>query len=193
MHKINAGSWIENYGDYLYSTAFIQVRNKELAEDLVQETLLSAYKAMDGFKGTSTEKTWLTAILKNKIIDYYRKKDVLKDVSIYLSDTRDSFFHAFFESAERRAGHWTADSSPRNWEVREENILDEKEFTDTLRSCVEKLPSKLIYLVTAKYFDEENAGKICKDLQISQSNYWVMLHRAKTLLRSCLEINWFGK
>ncbi len=87
MHQLNPEIWLSNYGDYLFSVAMLKTNNREVAEDLIQESFLSAYKSRDLFRGDSSEKTWLISILNNKIIDYYRKKDVLKNTSEYLINT----------------------------------------------------------------------------------------------------------
>src|SRR4026207_902237 len=112
---LHPDKWVHLYGDYLFSLAAMKTGNNELAEDLVQETFLSAIKAKETFRGNSTEKTWLTAILKNKIIDHYRKKDILKNADDYLADTQQGFHNSFFSSAQNDFGHWTKEASPKEW------------------------------------------------------------------------------
>ena len=90
MNTLDTKNWVVNYADYLYSMAYFKVNNQPEAEDLVQETFLSAYKNKDTFKGESAEKTWLTAILNNKIIDYYRKNKFETPFSTYLTETEFS-------------------------------------------------------------------------------------------------------
>lgn len=191
MNSLSPNLWVDRYGDYLYSIAVVRMRNKELAEDVVQETFLFAYKSRESFKGKSSEKTWLTAILNNKITDYFRKKDVLKEVGIYLSDTSDRFFNEFFESEDSRRGHWRREVFPLAWDSSVDHDLQQKEFRDALARCISRLPTSLSYAFTAKHLAEKKAEEICKDLRISPSNYWVMLHRAKLLLRACLESLWY--
>jgi len=190
---LNPTNWLQLYGDYLFSLAMLKTCNKELAEDLVQETFFSAIKAKENFKGTSSEKTWLTAILKNKIIDHYRKKNVLKETGSYLADTEQNFHNAFFSDEEDNFGHWTKEAAPRDWKISgADNILNNKEFFKILQYCIEKMPSKLVPVFLAKFIDEEEAEMICKEFNITTSNYWVIIHRAKVLMRSCLERNWFS-
>ena len=112
---LNPNAWIEKYGDYLFSIAMLKTNNRETAEDLVQESFLSGIKAQSNFRGECSEKTWLVTILNNKIIDYYRKKDVLKNASEYLVDTEKSFSDAFFgmETFISNA-HWTDQATPKN-------------------------------------------------------------------------------
>ena len=190
---LNPADWLQLYGDYLFSMAILKTGDKELAEDLVQETFFSAIKARESFKGNSNEKTWLTAILKNKIIDHYRKKNVLKEAGDYLADTEQNFHTAFFSDAENNFGHWTKEAAPQNWKISgADNSLNNKEFFKILQHCIEKMPSKLVPVFLAKFIDEEESEMICKDFNITPSTYWVIIHRAKLLMRSCLEKNWFG-
>jgi len=186
-------AWITLYGDYLYSMAMIKTGNKEISEDLVQDTFLSAYKAKESFKGNSSEKTWLTAILKNKIVDYYRKKDVLRNTDQYLTDSEQSFDSSFFVTGSDHTGHWTSAASPNEWDMEKaDNQLNKREFNKILQYCIQKMPPKLVPVFLAKYIEDGSAETICKEYGLSSSNYCVIIHRAKVLLRSCLEKNWFG-
>lgn len=191
-NTLNPDNWISLYGDYLYALAMMKTGNTQIAEDMVQDTLLAAFKARDQFKGNSSEKTWLAAILKNKIIDYYRKKDVLKNTSDYLAETEESFHQSFF-SSDNGGGHWTADTAPKEWQTdNADNILNKHEFYRILQYCIQKMPSRLVPIFIARFVDEDDAEKICKEFNITSSNYWVIIHRAKLLMRSCLEKNWFS-
>lgn len=186
--KIDPQKWIDNYGNYLFSVALIKVNNKQTAEDLVQDTLILAFKARESFEHNSSEKTWLTTILNNKIIDYYRKRDVLKNVIEYLSDTDAGFTEHFFHTPD---GHWLPETAPLSWEEHADRSVNRNEFYKVLHQCIKKMPSKLVPVFTAKFLFDEHSDKICKDHNITSSNYWVIIHRAKVLMRSCLEKNWF--
>lgn len=187
-------SWPYKYGDHLYSIAIFKVNNKETAEDIVQETFLSAIRAKDSFKGISNEKTWLLAILNNKIIDHYRKRNALKDTEQYILETEQSFNNTFFEVSNRSNGHWRTEAAPVNWHTDPaDQALYTKEFFSILQYCVEKMPLRLASVFISKFFEEKEAELICKEQEISSSNYWVMIHRAKLLLRGCLEKKWFDK
>ncbi len=168
----------------------MKVGRRDVAEDLVQETFVSAIHAQESFRGQSSEKTWLVAILKNKIIDHYRKKDVLKDATSYLTETDDDFTKNFFD---RQDGHWLREAAPGVWHESADADLHQTEFQAIVERCVGKLPTKLMAVFSAKFLDEEDSEKICKDYQLTSSNYWVMIHRAKVLFRACLERNWFLK
>lgn len=185
---LDPASWVSLYGDYLYSYCMARVNDHENAEDLVQETFISAIKARDNFKGESSEKTWLTAILKNKITDFYRKKDVLKGARDYLNATDRDFSKHFFNDSD---GHWLPETSPKAWVEPADAGVNREEFAKILFTCIHKMPSALVPVFIAKFMDEEDSEVICKVHNISSSNYWVIIHRAKVLMRSCLEKNWF--
>lgn len=188
---LNPKDWVTNYGDYLYSIAYYKTNSKEAAEDLVQDTFFSALRAIDTFKQNSSEKTWLIAILKNKIIDYYRKRDVLKDTNTYLLETEDSFNDSFFQADQYSALHWKETTMPRPWIIDADANMQTKEFMKVMENCIEKMPLKLRPIFVMKYINEEDSEKICKDYGISSSNYWTIIHRAKLLIRNCLEKTWF--
>jgi RNA polymerase sigma-70 factor (TIGR02943 family) len=190
-NELNPSGWLQLYGDYLFSLAMLKTRNQQLAEDLVQDSFLSAIKAKESFRGESSEKTWLTMILKNKIIDHYRKKDVLKELDDYLTTTEQSFHSSFFSEAKENYGHWTESTAPKDWLSKgADSKLMAIDFKQILEYCLEKMPAKLIPVFLARFIDEEESAAICKEFNISPSNYWVIIHRAKVLMRSCLEKNW---
>lgn len=188
MTTLNPDSWLKSYGDYLFSYCMLRVSHRETAEDLVQETLISAFRSRDTFRGESSEATWLVTILKNKIIDHYRKKDVLKDAEDYLASTDNDFSKNFFDL---ETGHWLNQAGPQTWDLAADANVEQAEFNEILRACVHKMPPKLVPVFIAKFFEDEDSDTICKVHNISPSNYWVIIHRAKVLIRACLERNWF--
>ncbi|MBX7127358.1 MAG: sigma-70 family RNA polymerase sigma factor [Cyclobacteriaceae bacterium] len=187
-HTARPDTWLPRFGDYLYSYARLKVGNTAAAEDLVQETLLAAFRSVESFQGQSSEKTWLVAILRNKIIDHYRKRDALKDTATYLADTQSEFDSPFFESP---SGHWQRPSRPLPWTPPADDHLHQQEFEQVLHQCIQKLPARIVPVFIAKFIDEEDSDTICKVYNLSPSNYWVILHRSKVLLRACLDKNWF--
>jgi len=181
LNKLDPDNWINNYSDVLYSYAFMRINNQEAAEDIVQDTFLSAWKAKDAYKGEASEKNWLYAILKNKIIDHYRKKAVVVD--------KVSNDEALYFDGEE---HWTEESAPLNWPIESSNPLRTKEFFKVLKQCKSKLKDLQRRVFILKYMEDLDAEDICKELDITSSNYWVLIHRAKLHLRSCLEKNWIN-
>ena len=182
--------WIERYSDALYGYAVARVSKTEIAEDLVQETFLSALKGRDGFMGNASEKTWLTAILKRKIIDYYRKKSTQSELSILDKDSKDGFMNHFFDSDGSSEGHWTGNAAPAGWKGDFETGVEADEFNHILKGCLDKLPEKTASVFVLKNMEDLDSEEICKELGISPSNYWVLMHRAKLQLRECIQKNW---
>lgn len=185
--------WIERYSDYLYSFAYARLRKEEVAQDLVQDTFFSALRARDTFLNNASEKTWLISILKRKIIDYYRKKSTQNELNILDKpvQTEDGTRDHFFEDQATYSGHWTAGGAPKEWKKDFETSVDSDEFYDILKGCMTKLPEKTAAAFTMKNMDGLETEEICKELNITASNYWVMMHRAKLMLRECMEKNWF--
>ncbi len=176
-------SWVSLYSDYMYSLAFFKTSNKEVAEDLVQETFISAFKAFDTFENRSNAKTWLTSILFNKIAEHFRK--------VYKTDSKNvvSLDH-FFDKSDS----WKAEQRPADWQLTdEENLLDNLSFKKILADCIEKLPDKWRSSIIMKFYDEKPSEIVCQELELSSTNYWQILHRSKLQLRKCIESNWFNK
>jgi RNA polymerase sigma-70 factor (TIGR02943 family) len=180
---IDPESWVDRYGDYLYAFTLSRLVDRTTAEDLVQETFVSALHTMKNFKGRSSERTWLTSILKHKILDHFRKKQREKSPHD-LGVPQDNVQHFFDEK-----GHWK--EGPGKWDTNPKKLLEQKEFLRILQSCLEGLSSRVATTFVLREIDGLNTDEICKVLNISATNCWVILHRARMLLRRCLELNWF--
>lgn len=176
-------NWVESYTDSMYSWAFYKTSSKETAEDLVQETFMIAVQSFHKFEGKSQSKTWLFSILNNKINDHFRKhfREPLTNEPTII----DNIFDA--------NGQWNKEEAPLLWAGETEHLLDNRDFQNTLGTCMKKLPSNWFAAIQLKYLEEKNSAMICHELQISPTNFWQILHRAKLHLRKCLEINWFKK
>lgn len=181
---LNPDKWVDNYADALYSYTLPRVNDAALAEDLVQETFLSAWKAKEGFKGEASEKSWLFTICKNKIIDHYRKKakDIVQPIAT--NERQDGYFD--------EAEHWTNETKPAEWGIDYQQALDNKDFYKILDACKRKLQQIQQSVFVMKYMEDMDSADICKALNITSSNYWVLIHRAKLQLRTCLEKNWIN-
>jgi len=185
-HIVNPHVWIDNYADYLYSYAISRLNDDEEAKDLVQETFLAALERLDRFEGRSSERTWLTAILKNKIIDAYRKKSSglnKKMVNKSENPDHDEFFDA-------KDGHWQEQHQPQVFGMETYDPLNQKEFNHVLKQCMMKLPVLWMSVFTMKHMDDADTEFICNELKVTASNFWVIIHRTKVNLRSCLQKNW---
>ncbi len=188
-HTLQPHFWVENYADYLYSFAIVRLSDPDLSADLVQETYLSALKAKEQFKGDSSEKTWLTSILKRKIIDVYRKRSASKE--IYLNDYKSGIIdEAQFSYDGPFEGHWKEAKGPGSYSLLPEGELEKKELREILERCISRLPENLASVFIMKMIDEASSEEICKELDITTSNVWVIMHRARLKLRECIEFNW---
>jgi RNA polymerase sigma-70 factor (ECF subfamily) len=180
--KLNAEKWVDLYSDALFTYVSARVKSISQAEDIVQETFLSAWKARERYNGIASEKNWLYAICKNKIIDYYRKASTNKEVLAGNDDDEDYFFGD--------DGHFEKDKAPLNWTINNSNSIESKEFYSILKKCKTKLNETQHAVFTMKYLEDIDTNEICETLSITVQNYWVLIHRAKLHLRTCLEKNW---
>ena len=182
--------WVDLYGDYLFRCAMIRMGEASKAEDAVQETFLAALKSGKSFAGRSAEKSWLVGILKNKISDYYRKasrETSFTDLEFYADEEGSRFVP---DGPCKDA--WLHDCTPQEWS-RPGASLDRETFWQTFRACSSKLPKNVATVFNLREVDGIESKEICAMLNISESNLWVMLHRARMALRRCMEINWFEK
>ena len=181
--ELNPQLWLENHGDALFRYAMLRLRKQTAAEDMVQETLLAAWASRDSYAGQAQERTWLISILRHKILDYLRQNK--QDSPQSLSSTADPAIDVAFNSW----GHWK--NPPKKWVTSQTHNVETQEFWDTFHDCLSKLPDSLAHAFTLKMLDEQSPEEVCKVLGITTTNLWVMLHRARARLRTCLEINWF--
>ena len=182
-----AACWVDDHGECLYRFALMRVRKPEAAEDLVQETFLAAIRGYEKFGSRSSERSWLVGILKNKIVDHFRKlgrETSFTDMD-FLSDEFSEKFVAI--------GFWNHDLGPHEWKPEPDEVMHRTEFWQTMRDCLSKLPEKVRDVFTMREMGDVSSKEICAILSITDSNLWVMLHRARMALRECLEMNWFDK
>jgi RNA polymerase sigma-70 factor (TIGR02943 family) len=182
-HTLNTNKWIDNYADYLYNYSISRVNNSDLAKDLVQDTFFAGLKSAKNFQGKASERTWLVSILKRKIIDYYRKINSKKGQA----EVRMSFY----DDGENE-GSWLEERVPQSWDNASEKKIENEELRNQLELCINKLPEKYAMVFRMKTVQEFETEEICKELGITSSNLWVIIHRARTQLRKCMEDNWFN-
>ena len=182
-NTLSPNTWIDRYADYLYNYAIVRVNNSDLAKDLVQETFFSGLKSAKNFLGKSTERTWLVAILKRKVIDHYRKINSIKGQA----EVRMNFY-----SEGENEGNWIEERVPQSWESATDKEIEMSELKTQIEKCIDYLPEKYAMVFRMKTIQEFETEEICKELNITASNLWVMIHRARTQLRKCLEDNWFN-
>jgi RNA polymerase sigma-70 factor, ECF subfamily len=175
--------WVDLYGDFLYRFAIGRLHNTNEAENAVQETFLAALTSRKRFIGNSTERTWLISILKHKIIDQFRKNYRERPVTD-LTDVEEEI-NSFFD----QIGHPT--KPPSQWQFDPRQLLENKEFWQTFRDCLQKLPRAIRDAFQLREVEKLTSPEVCQILNIKPSNLWVMLYRARLQLRHCLEINWY--
>jgi RNA polymerase sigma-70 factor (TIGR02943 family) len=169
----------------LLRIARLQLRNDAWAEDAVSETLISALESADRFGGQSQFKTWVIGILKHKIIDQFRRcgREVSMEAAIEAAQV-ETFDELFAQDGHRL-------SKPLDWGD-PETAYSRVQFFEILQMCVEELPAALARVFMMREWLELETAQICKEVGISATNCFVMLHRGRTRLRECLEQRWFA-
>ncbi len=182
LELLDPNRWVDNYADYLYNYTIVRVNDHIVAQDLISETFLAGLKSKKNFKGESTERTWLISILKRKIIDHYRKINSPKgkaEVHIgYKNDTSE--------------GDWLEENAADLFDKTAEDTMENNELGLAILDCLDKLPAKQAAIFKMKTIESYDTELICKEYNISASNLWVIIHRARKSLAECLEKNWFN-
>lgn len=179
--KLDPSKWVDRYADYLYNYTLSKVSDQTLAEDLVQETFLAGLKSASGFKGDSSERTWLISILKRKIIDHYRRSNSQKGKA----EVKINY------NSEQLEGDWLEERVADNRRSNIEEDMQNRELGIAIEECISRLPEKQARIFRMKTIEGMETEDICKEMNISPSNLWVIIHRARTALMGCLEKNWF--
>jgi RNA polymerase sigma-70 factor (TIGR02943 family) len=178
-------SWVDRHGDCLYRYALLRLRNPDLAADVVQETFLDALRSLGSFTGRSSERTWLVGILKHKIVDH------LRSASRRQATTNGLAADAEARSDFDRRGEWRV--GPASWSGEPGRDIETREFWDVFGCCLSKLPQGLADAFYLRELDGLNSDEVQQILGITPANLWARLHRARSLLRQCLETGWFGR
>lgn len=189
-HDSSPEKWAELYGDYLYNYSISRVNSREVALDLVQETFLAGLSARTSFEGRSSVKTWLISILKRKIIDHYRKNYRNKEDAILDKNFSEGGGELPFYGDGEMKGHWKADRVPQDWNISADKALENEELGNIIKDCITALPDKWGAVFALRVVEELASEDVCKEMEITASNLWVILHRAKLQLRDCVEKNW---
>lgn len=185
MESTELEKWIDDYSDDLLRWAEYRIGDASLAQDMVQETFIAAFENLHQFKGDSNPKTWLSRILRNKIVDYFRSAYYRKNVFEGQSQDGDAVESQFFEK-----DHWKGSAfDGSSWEE-EEALMDREDFRDLFQQCLQNLPSLWRDIMAAKFFAGEKGQEISQEFEISTSNYWQIIHRAKLSLKNCLQVYW---
>lgn len=168
--------------------ATLQLRNREVAEDVVQDTILAALAASDRFAHRASVKTWVFSILKNKIVDVFR--DRWNKNRVQLTETADD--ETDFDVLFKENDGWQRGEMPARWGDPEQTFSD-KQFWEVFEGCTSKMPEATARVFYMRELLGLGTDEICKELGITTSNCWVILHRARMSLRLCLQQRWFEK
>jgi len=183
MNPLDPSTWLADHGDYLFRVARRQLHSDELAEDAVQEALLAALAGRERYAGDASPRTWLTAILKHKIVDIIRRS--MREVEIPRDAEGEEAVDALFQ----RDGHWAEPLRP--W-GNPESEAERGELRRVLDECADRLKPVMAQVFSLREVAGMETDEICKELGITPTNCWVLLHRARLFLRQCLELNGFS-
>lgn len=187
--NIDPSAWLDSHGDYLYHYALVRVRERSVAEDLVQETLLAAIGATESHEGRSSERTWLTGIMKHKVFDYFRR--LVRTPELQMADKKEQCELDCFEQTGAWQGHWREDQAPMSWPSDAASLVESREFCETFDRCLLGLPPLMAMAFSLREIDGMSTPEICEILDVSPNHLSVILHRARAKLRQLLEVEWF--
>jgi len=177
---------LQEHRSYLVRYAMLQLRDPHLAEDAVQETLVAAIENKSKFAVQSTLRTWLVGILKHKIMDVLRRQAREPQLNIAEDENEAEVIDSLFA----QDGHWN--TMPQTWADPEQS-LQNAHFWHMFELCNQRMPITTARVFMMREFMEMSTEEICQELEISPTNCWVLLHRARLSLRECIDIKWFGK
>lgn len=170
---------VNEHAETLYAYALMRVGQRESAEDIVQETLLAALQSWQRFTGASSERTWLIGILRHKMQDFFRRNRPPGDMD------QETWRSEYFD----KARHWRDEMV--NWQDSPQALVENHEFWQVLQGCLRELSQIMARAFIMREMEGLSCQEVCKLLDISETNLWVRLHRARLQLRRCLEVNWF--
>lgn len=181
--------WVDEHGDVLYRYALMRMGDSDAAAELVQDTFLEAFRTREAFAGRSTERTWLIAILRHRIVDHFRRERRtsrrLGTRTSVEGTGHDGESPALFDAR----GHWK--QPPARWGGDPGRLHEQREFWEVVEGCLGRLPASLSLTFWLREVDGLSGEEVCLTAGISPANLWARLHRARLLLRDCLERHWF--
>lgn len=187
--QLHNPAFLQDLRQQMIKFAFLQLSSLPQAEDVVQEALTSAFQHLDSFKGRAAFKTWVFAILKNKIIDVIRQKSRLVAMTeLFKDEESERSIDALFDAS----GHWHKYEAPQAWQSPEE-MMEQADFWIIFEACLNHLPAKYAQVFMMREVIELSSNEICSKLELSISNFNVLMYRSRTRLRECLENKWLLK
>tara|TARA_R110002124_G_scaffold131910_1_gene294308 strand:- start:37000 stop:37554 length:555 start_codon:yes stop_codon:yes gene_type:complete len=180
-NSLDPKTWVDKYSNYLYNYTIVRVNDHEIAQDLISETFLAGLKSKDNFKGEASERTWLISILKRKIIDYYRKINSNKGKA----EVRINY------NSDEAEGDWLEERVSDPYDKTAEDTMENEELGIAIYNCLDTLNEKQATIFRMKTMDGFDTEAICNEFNITPSNLWVIIHRARKAMAECLEQKWF--
>ncbi|MFC1758376.1 sigma-70 family RNA polymerase sigma factor, partial [Planctomycetota bacterium] len=174
--------WVDEHLDFLYRYAFARLRDKNSAEEVVQETFLAGVRYADQFSGRGTERAWLLGILKRKIIDFVRSR--VKHAGSASYEDENDLTAQLFDAA----GNWKAGAM--KWSSAPNRKVEMDELWDVVKGCLECLPQGQADVFVLSVMEDMDSSEICEELGITSANYWVRMHRARLGLAKCVSERW---
>lgn len=188
LAELDDASFLAALRTQMVKFARLHLSDAHLAEDAVQEALAAAWSGSQRFAGRSAIKTWVFAILKNKVADLLRHKQRMVDASSLLKEGEEDATDDFFD----HTGHWLQESKPTAWQCPEAS-LGQQQFWAVLEVCLDGMPAAQARVFMMREFMGFETEEVCQSLAITSANLFVMMHRARLRLRECLDQRWFGQ
>ncbi len=180
--QVDPSTWVERSGDYLFRYANSRLRDVNAAEEVVQETFLAGVRYVSQYAGKGSEQAWLLGILKRKIIDYVRRRVKDNRATSYEDDHDPS--SQLFDAM----GNWKPGAL--KWATDPGQEMEMQELWAVVKNCLTKLPSGQADVFTLSVMEEMDSEQICESLDITPSNFWVRMHRARVGLATCVSSRW---
>lgn len=181
--SVNPEHWVDEYGDYLYRYAYSRLRDGNAAEEVVQETFLAGVRYAEQFAGRGSEQGWLTGILKRKIVDFVRRRVKDNRAAAY-EDEHDPSTQMF-----DAMGNWK--SGAIKWSPAPDQRQESEELQEVVRECLQTLPKGQADVFVLSVMEDMDSEEICSELDITPSNFWVRMHRARLGLARCVGSKWY--
>lgn len=177
--QLDPAQWLERYGDFLFQYAWKRLRSQEAAEEVVQDTFFAAWRQRKQYAGSGTERAWLVGILKRKIIDTFRARQ--RQPNLDSAADRSDIFDQLFDAR----GHWKVRRKALS--PLPSDAAEIAELWEAFYRCLDALPQRQADVFTLRELEFVESHEICKELGVTPSNLWVLLHRARLALANCLK------
>jgi RNA polymerase sigma-70 factor (ECF subfamily) len=178
--ELDPSNWVSEHGDTLYAYAMSRLKNADAAEDVVQEALLGGLKNLSQFPPQNEVGPWLMGILKKKVVDRQRQSVAMKTT---LGDA-DTIVEELFD----KRGKWS--KAARSGDPLRLDSIEQSEFMGILKRCLKRLPPNQAAVFVGRELNERNSEDLCKELGVSSTNLWVLMHRARLRLAECIRAKW---